>query len=267
MTISLNAIFVCDSNFFDIIEGLAFTAPLFAALAAAAISFSFNKVVINRGDGVACRFHDIDACNGTVVSCNENSFESHDCPCILECGRPISLQGSAKFELCLNTFVAFGGSPQICVGGDTTLADQAKMLMMSNSMSRGDSHACDLPFFYFGAMVSLTVSAELCVSLNDCFDNAGGVKALLCAIALGKLIRPCATCPVNFCHNKYYDDVLQTQPALNAAVSSGIAQVLAPVSACAEAGYSTLAPRDNGADARGAVVAIAAVAAAAALLL
>ena len=267
MTISLNAIFVCDSNMFNIIEGLAFTAPLFAALAAAAISFSFNKVIINRGDGVACRFNDIDACNGTVITCNENSFESHDCPCILECARPITLKGTAKFELCLNTFVGIGGSPQVNIGGATDLADQAKLLLMSNSMSRGDSEACDLPFFYFGAMVSLQVSAELCVSMNDCFDIAGGIKALLCELAIGNVIRPCLTCPVNFCLNKYYDDLLLTDSAIKSAVAPELASVISPLATCAESGYSTLAPRDSGANARGAVVAIAAVAAAAALLL
>lgn len=266
MTISLNAIFIVDSNLFNIVEGLAFTAPLFAALAAAAISFSFNKVVINRGDGVACRFNDIDACNGTVITCNENSFESHDCPCILECARPIVLKGTAKFELCLNTFVGFGGSPQVSVGG-CDLTDQAKLLLMSNSMSRGDAQACDLPFFYFGAMMQLQVSAELSVSMNDCFDIAGGVKALLCALALGNIMRPCTTCPLNFCLNKYYDELLLTDSAIKSAVPSELAGAISPAHTCAESGYSTLAPRDSGADARGAVVAIAAVAAAAALLL
>lgn len=267
ITVSFSAVFSVDSNAFNICEGLAFTAPVIVALASAAISFSFNKCVIDGGDGVVCRFHDINADNGTVVSCQENSFESHNCPCIMECARPIVLHGSAKFELCLNTFVSFGGSPQMLFSGDATLVGDAKLLIMSNTMSRGDAQACDLPFFAFEAFISLSISAELCISLNDCFDNAGADKVLLCALAIGKAISPCATCPVNVCLNKYYDELLQTQEALGAAVSANLASLLAPVSTCAESGYSTLAPRDSGVSAHGASVALAAVAAAAALLL
>ena len=180
------------------IGGLAFVAPLIAALAAAAISFSFNKCVISRGDGVACRFNDIDACNGTVVACHENSFESHDSPCIMECARPITLQGSAKFELCLNSFISFGGSPQIRFGGFISLVQQAQLLITSNSLRRGDAEACDVPFFLFENFISLAAGAEMSLSQNDCYDTAGGNKALLCAIALGKMITPCSTCAVSW---------------------------------------------------------------------
>lgn len=218
---------------------------MIAALAASSVSFSFNKCVIVRGDGIACRFNEIDAGNGTVVACHENEFESHDCPCIMECARPITLQGSAKFELCLNTFVSFGGSPQIKFGGSMSLVEQAKLLIMSNSMRRGDAEACDIPFFMFENYIALAAGAELSLSLNDCMDMAGGNKALLCALALGKLITPCATCPINFCLNKYYDELLQTQEALGAAVTSTLAALLAPVTTCSESGYSTLAPRAN----------------------
>lgn len=267
VTVAFAAVFAIDSNCFNITEGLAFTAPMIAAVAAAAVSISFNKCVITRGDGVSCRFNEMDLCNGTVVACHENSFESHGCACIMECARPITLQGCAKFELCLNTFVSFGGSPQIKFGGAMSLVQQAKLLIMSNSMRRGDAEACDIPFFMFESYIALAAGAELSLSLNDCLDMAGGNKVLLCALALGKMITPCATCPINFCLNKYYDELLQTEEALGAAVSSTIASLLAPVSTCSESGYSTLAPRANGAAERGAAVAMVAVAAAAALLL
>lgn len=267
MTISFSAVFAVESNCFDIIRGLAFVAPLIAAIAAALISFSFNKCVISRGDGVACRFHDIDACNGTVVTCQENSFESHDCPCIMECARPITLTGSAKFELCLNYFISFGGSPQIRFGGAVSLIEQAKLLIVSNSMRRGDAEACDVPFFMFENFIQLAAGAEMSLSQNDCYDNAGSNKALLCALALGKMITPCSTCAINFCLNKYYDELLQSQEALGAAVSSALAAILAPISKCSESGYSTTAAAGNGVATQSLAIAMVAVAAAAALLL
>lgn len=259
--------FAIESNCFDIIRGLAFVAPLIAALAAAAISFSFNKCLISRGDGVACRFNEIDACNGTVVTCHENSFESHDCACIMECARPITLQGSAKFELCLNSFVSFGGSPQIKFGGAMNLVQQAKLLINSNSLRRGDAEACDLPFFYFENFINLAAGAEMSLSLNDCYDMAGNNKALLAALAFGKVITPCSTCPINFCLNKHYDTLLQSQEALGSAVTSSLAALLAPISKCSESGYVTTAPASSGVATRNTVVAVAAAAAVAALLL
>ena len=267
MTIHFSAVFAVESNCFDIIRGLAFVAPLLAALAAAAISFSFNKCVISRGDGVACRFHDIDACNGTIVSCKENSFESHDCPCIMECARPITLQGSAKFELCLNSFISFGGSPQIRFGGFVSLIAQAELLINSNSLRRGDAEACDLPFFAFNSMIELAAGACMSLSLNDCYDNAGSNKVLLCALALGKMISPCTTCPINFCLNKYYDELLNTQEALGAAVTSSLAGLLAPISKCAESGYVIPDPASSGVPAPAIAAAMAGVAAFTALLL
>ena len=268
MTVSFSAVFAVESNCFDIIRGLAFVAPLIAALAAAAISFSFNKCVISRGDGVACRFNDIDACNGTVVACHENSFESYDCPCIMECARPITLQGSAKFELCLNSFLSFGGSPQIRFGGAVGLVQQAKLLINSNSMRRGDAEACDVPFFMFENFISLAAGAEMSLSQNDCYDMVGGnSKVLLVALSLGKMFTPCATCPINFCLNKYYDELLNSQEALGAALTASLAAIIAPISKCSEAGYSTTAPLSSGVATQSAVVAMAAVAAVAALLL
>ena len=269
MTVSFSAVFAVDSNCFNICEGLAFTAPLIAAIAAAAISFSFNKCVISRGDGVACRFNDIDACNGTVVACHENTFESHDCNCVMECARPITLEGSAKFELCLNTFVSFGGSPQIKFGGSMSLVQQAKLLVNSNNMHCGGGDACYLPFFFFESMIALSAGAELSLSLNECFDNSGNVNAgaLLCALAAGAVVSACPTCPVNLCLNNYYDQILQTQEALGAAVTGALISILEPLSNCAESGYSTLAPSSNSVSGRDVTLAAVAVAAAAALLL
>lgn len=267
VTISFSALFVVESNCFDIIRGLAFVAPLIAAIAAAVISFSFNKCVISRGDGIACRFNDIDACNGTVVTCQENHFESHDCPCIMECARPITLQGSARFELCLNYFISFGGSPQIHFGGAMSLVEQAKLLIVSNSMRRGDAEAADLPFFMFSNFIALAGGAEMSLSQNDCYDNVGSSKPLLAALGLGKMITPCATCPINFCLNKYYDELLQSDAALNAAVGSALSAILSPISKCSEAGYVVDGGNSNGVASQGMIVAMAAVAAALALLL
>lgn len=267
MSISFSAVFAVESNCFDIIRGLAFVAPLIAALAAALISFSFNKCIISRGDGVACRFNDIDACNGTVVSCHENHFESYDCPCIMECARPITLKGEARFELCLNSFISFGGSPQIRFGGAMSLVEKAKLLIVSNSMRRGDAEAADMPFVLFQNFISLATAAEMSLSQNDCYDNAGSSKALLVALSLGKMVTPCSTCPINFCLNKYYDELLESEAALGAAVTSSLASLISPVSKCSEAGYVPPASQSSGVAARGAVLAMAAVAAVAALLL
>ena len=258
--------FAVESNCFDIIYGLAFVAPLIAAIAAAAISFSFNKCIITRGDGVACRFNDIDACNGTVVSCQENSFESHECPCVMECARPITLQGSAKFEICLNAFLSFGGSPQINFGGAISIVQQAKLLIESNNLRRCDADAADSPFFLFQNFISLAAGAEMSLSANDCADGSGFSKALLCALALGKSITPCSTCPVNFCLNNYYDELLQSEEQLGAALSGALASIISPISRCAESGYSTSAPDANGVSGRGVAVAAAALAAVAVLL-
>ena len=267
MTVSFSAIFAVEGNCFDIIRGLAFVAPLIAALAAAAISFSFNKCVISRGDGVACRFNDIDACNGTIVTCHENTFESHDCPCILECARPITLQGSAKFELCLNTFLSFGGSPQIKFGGAVSLIQQAQLLINSNSLSRGDAEACDLPFFMFENFIQLAAGAEMSLSQNDCFDQSGSNnKALLVAIAIGKMFTPCSTCAINFCLNNYYDELLQSQEALGVAISAVLIPILSPIMSCSEAGYTTGAPSSNSVAGRGVAIAMVAFAALIALL-
>lgn len=250
--------FTCESNKFNIKRGCGFVAPVITALATATISFSFNTVVIADGDGVACRFQDMDCREKTVVRCVSNKFESRGCPCIIECARPISLQGSAKFELNMNKLLAYSGSPQVKFGAVMTLSKQAQFLIDSNNMRRGDSLPCDLPFFLFEKQVNLAVGAALSVSQNDCFTKQGSTKVLFLALGASGKISACDTCATNLCNNKFNDAILSSQTSINAALTVGLFNLLRPYWRCSVG---------NGAASGAAVFAFAAIAAVAALVM
>lgn len=260
LTLRFAATFAVDSNFFNITRGLAFVAPIVSALNVSSFSFSFNTAVVASGNGVVARFDAIAAGNGTLVLITENSFESSDSDLVMELARPISLEGSARFELSLNALVSFGGSPQIRFNGTIDLAAQAKLMIVSNSLRRADAEASALPFFMFESFIRLTAGAELSVSENDVSDAAAAAadRVLLAAQALGRMITVCSTCAVNFCLNRYYDEVLSSQEALDPALTRSIASLLAPLR-CPTAVYSTTAPISSGVATQGALVAVAAV--------
>jgi len=119
----------------------------------------------------------------------------------------------------------------------------------------------------FENFIQLAAGAEMSLSQNDCFDQSGSNnKALLVAIAIGKMFTPCSSCAINFCLNNYYDELLQSQESLGVAISSVLIPILSPIMSCAEAGYTTGAPNSNSVAGRGVAVAMVAFAALIALM-
>ena len=296
--------FLVNSNTVSVTGGFALDLPSFLVRSSPASgSVSDNKIESLVYDdhtgagsggggaatnGVAVRIGAIDGGNGTVYVCNHNTLVAR--PATSDSKSPanlvweflgdIAISGTAsRVEVQYNSLTTYGGgSPQLLFVGKVSFAQNAVVLVNSNTMYRDDGtggngngngnggenpcppqgcggcgSGCSLlPFFFFGGEISLVAGAAFSISMNDCKDffysncQSGCTdvitKAFLVVIAVGVKVMPCLTCNLNLCMNSYYDELLMVEALVGPVVSQALKDVLGIYSDCAASGFTTLPP-------------------------